>query len=86
MVRLLHMGYDQVIVLETHHGSRWSRLFGTHSWEFATSRHDLLSPPRMNMWYNSGCAAGPEVVFDTSALSLSTCRTRIPAGTTNCRL
>jgi hypothetical protein len=33
--------------------------------EFATSRHDLLSPPRMKMCYNSGCAAGPEVVFDT---------------------
>jgi hypothetical protein len=32
----------------------------------------------MNMWYNSGCAAGPEVAFDTSAPSLSTSRTRSP--------
>jgi hypothetical protein len=27
-----------------------------------TSHHDRWSPPRMKMWYNSGCAAGPEVV------------------------
>src|SRR5215510_4134919 len=30
--------------------------------QFATSHHDLQSPPRMNMWYNSSHAAGPEVV------------------------
>jgi hypothetical protein len=34
----------------------------------------------MNMWYNSDYTAGPEVVFDTSALSLSTSRTRSPYG------
>src|SRR4029453_17546184 len=46
--------------------------------EFATSLHDWRSPPGMKMWYNSGCAAGPEVAFDTSAPSLSTSRTRSP--------
>jgi hypothetical protein len=54
--------------------------------EFASSPHDRRSPPRMNMWYNLGCAAGPEVAFDTGAVSLSSRRTRMPAGTANCRL
>jgi hypothetical protein len=54
--------------------------------EFASSPHDRRAPPRMNMWYNLGCADGPEVAFDTGAVSLSSRRTRMPAGTANCRL
>jgi hypothetical protein len=45
---------------------------------FATSRHDLQLPPRMNMRENCGCTTGPEVASDTSAPSLSTSRTRSP--------
>jgi hypothetical protein len=51
---------------------------GSPQYAFATSLHDRRSPPYMNMWYNSGCAAGPEVACDTSAPSLSTSRTRSP--------
>jgi hypothetical protein len=54
--------------------------------DFASSLHDRWSPPRMNMWYNSGRAAGSEVVFDSGALSLTSRRTQIPAGTAHCRL
>jgi hypothetical protein len=32
----------------------------------------------MKMWYNQSYAAGPEVVFDTGALSLTNSRTRSP--------
>jgi hypothetical protein len=64
----------------------WVSACGGRENDFAISRHDLLSPPRMKMWYNSGCVAGPEVVFDISAANLSISRTRIPAGTANCRL
>jgi hypothetical protein len=35
--------------------------------QFATSDHDRRSPPRMNMWDNSGDAAGPEVVCSHGA-------------------
>src|SRR2546425_12188395 len=40
----------------------------------------------MNMWYNTSCPAGPEVIFDTGAPSLSSSRTRLPADTADCRL
>jgi Transposase DDE domain len=45
---------------------------------FASSHHDRWSPPRMHMWENFGCAAGPEVVFDRGAPSLTRRRTRSP--------
>jgi hypothetical protein len=51
MVRLLHLGYDQVSVMEIHHGSRWPRLLGKHSREFATSPSCAgRTPPRMKMF------------------------------------
>jgi hypothetical protein len=46
--------------------------------DFASSHHDRGSPPRMNMWYNRSGAAGPEVVFDHGAPSLTSNRTRSP--------
>jgi hypothetical protein len=46
--------------------------------DFASSLHDRWSPPHMEMWYNSGCVAGPEVAFDPSAPSLPSRRTRSP--------
>jgi hypothetical protein len=46
--------------------------------DFASSHHDRWSPPRMNMWYNRSGAAGPEVVCDRGALSLTSSRTRSP--------
>jgi hypothetical protein len=42
-----HLCHAQAIVIETHYGSRWPRLPGKHSREFATSRHECSSPPRM---------------------------------------
>jgi hypothetical protein len=46
--------------------------------DFASSLHDRRSPPRMKMWENFGCAAGPEGVFDRGAPSLPSRRPRSP--------
>src|SRR5688572_11999909 len=54
-------------VRTAHGGGRRSVTRG----DFASSLHDRWSPPPMQMWYNSGRAVGPEVVFDSGALSLT---------------
>ena len=62
----------------TAEGERCRLMEAIGRYDFASSPHDRWSPPRMKMCYNSECAAGPEVVFDTGAVSLSSSRTRSP--------
>ncbi len=54
--------------------------------DFANSLHELRSPPRMKICYNSSDPAGTEGALIIGAASLSNSRTRIPVGTANCAL
>ena len=69
-----------------HASSRFRRAVGQklRQYEFANSRHELRSPPRMKICYNSSNPAGTEVALIIGATSLSNSRTRTPVGTANC--